>query len=161
MLRMVPLPRFAGEEEIRNPSPTTVFAGKREEDMFRTLTAATVLALAAASFATAQPSAIKRTVLQSRDFPGEVYRSELIRADIAQGGMVPRHTHPGLEIGFIEHGQALLKVAGQPDRALKTGDSFSVMQGTPHSVANTGAEGLVILSTYVVDKSKPLATPAP
>lgn len=129
--------------------------------MFRTLTAATVLALATASFATAQPSAIKRTTLQSRDFPGAVYRSELIRADIAQGGMVPRHTHPGLEIAFIEHGQALVKIAGQPDQTLEAGGSFSVMEGTPHSVTNTGPGPLTILSTYVVDKSKPLVIPAP
>ena len=33
--------------------------------------------------------------------------------------------------------------------------------GTPHSVQNAGPGELTILSTYVVDRAKPLATPAP
>jgi len=122
--------------------------------------AAAALALVATA-ALAQPSAIKRTSLQSRDFPGAVYRSTLMRVEVAKGGIVARHTHPGLEIGYVEHGHALLKVAGQPDQTLQTGDSFSVPQATPHSVTNTGPGVLTLLSTYVVDKAKPLSTPAP
>jgi quercetin dioxygenase-like cupin family protein len=109
----------------------------------------------------AQPSAITRTTLQSHDFPGAVYRSELMRVELAKGGTVARHTHPGLELTYVQNGQALLKVAGQPDRTLKTGDSFSTTEGTPHSVTNTGPGVLTLISTYVVDKAKPLATPAP
>ena len=118
------------------------------------------LALSAQS-ATAQPQLIHRQILQSRDAPVAPYRSELMRTRVNPGGLVARHIHPGLEIGYVEDGQALIKVQGQADRALTKGGSFSVMAGTPHSVRNTGSGELTILSTYVVDGSKPLATPAP
>ncbi len=119
------------------------------------------LALLTTASAQAQPSAITRVTLQSHDFPGAVYRSELMRVDIAKGGTVARHTHPGLELTYVDQGQALVKVAGQPDRTVKTGDSFSTTEGTPHSVTNIGPGVLTLITTYVVDKSKPLSTPAP
>jgi quercetin dioxygenase-like cupin family protein len=115
----------------------------------------------AASATLAQPQAIHRETLQSRDVPAPTWRSELMRVQVDRGGLVARHTHPGLEIGYIEDGQATVKIAGQPDRTLSKGDSFSVLAGTPHSVQNMGPGGLTILSTYVVDRTKPLATPAP
>ena len=121
---------------------------------------AATLALAAGP-ACAQPQLIHRQVLQSRTAPTPGWTSELMRVQVDRGGLVARHTHPGLEIGYIEDGQALVKVQGQPDRALAKGASFSVPAGTPHSVQNTGPGGLTILSTYVVEPSKPLATPAP
>ena len=121
-------------------------------------------ALACLSFATtvsAQPQLIHRETLQARDVPAPTWRSQLMRVSIDKGGLVARHTHPGLEIGYIEQGDAQVKIKGRPDQALKRGDSFAVLADTPHSVQNTGPGELVILSTYVVDKSKPLATPAP
>jgi quercetin dioxygenase-like cupin family protein len=124
------------------------------------LPAVGVLALAA-STTLAEPQAVHRETLQSRDVPAPTYRSELVRVHVDKGGLVARHTHPGLEIGYIEDGQATVQIAGSPDRNVSRGDSFSVLAGTPHSVQNTGAGELTILSTYVVDKSKPLATPAP
>jgi quercetin dioxygenase-like cupin family protein len=119
------------------------------------------LLVLAASTTLAQPQAIHREVLQSQDVPSPSFKSELMRVRVDKGGLVARHTHPGLEIGYVEDGQALVKVQGQPERTLTKGGSFSVLGGTPHSVQNTGPGELTILSTYVVDRSKPLATPAP
>jgi len=48
---------------------------------------------------------------------------------------------------------------GTADRTLKSGDAFSVPPGTPHYLQNGPAKTRV-LSVYVVDKSKPLASPA-
>ena len=127
---------------------------------FAFVPAAGVLMLAA-SATLARPQKIHRETLQSRDVPAPAFRSELMRVRVDQGGLVARHTHPGLEIGYVEDGQALVKVQGEPDRRLAKGGSFSVLAGTPHSVQNTGPGTLTILSTYVVDRSKPLATPAP
>ena len=122
--------------------------------------AAGLLALAAgATFA--QPQLIHREMLQSRDAPTPPWRSELVRVQVDKDGLIARHTHPGLEIGYIEDGQALVKIQGQADRRLGRTASFSVLTGTPHSVQNAGPGELTILSTYVVDRAKPLATPAP
>ncbi len=113
------------------------------------------------SAAAAQPQLIHRDVLQQQDVPAPAWRTELVRTTIDDHGLVARHTHPGLEIGYIEQGSAMVEISGRPDQRLKRGDSFAAPAGTPHSVRNSGPGELVILSSYVVDKSKPLATPAP
>ena len=127
----------------------------------RRLPVAALAWLSLATAATAQPQLIHRETLQTRDVPAPSWRSQLVRVSVDKGGLVARHTHPGIEIGYIEQGQAKVKIKGRPDQALNRGDSFAVLADTPHSVQNTGPGELVILSTYVVDKSKPLATPAP
>jgi quercetin dioxygenase-like cupin family protein len=109
----------------------------------------------------AQPSAIQRTTLQSTDFPDPNWRSTLVRVQVGMGGVVARHTHPGVEIGYIEHGEAQVAVEGRAPMTLTDGQSFLVPPETPHRVTNTGPGPLTILSTYVVDRAKPIATPAP
>jgi quercetin dioxygenase-like cupin family protein len=51
-------------------------------------------------------------------------------------------------------------MAGQPTRTLRAGGSFAPPPGTPHEVRNVGPGALTIVSTYVVDRSRPLASPA-
>jgi len=43
---------------------------------------------------------------------------------------------------------------------LKAGQGFLIPAGTIHNATNTGSGGGKILATYVVEKGKPLATPA-
>ena len=74
------------------------------------------------------------------------------------GFTVDRHTHPGVETGYILQGEADFMVEGQPDKRLKAGDHFNIA-GLPHSVRAGPATKVVV--TYVVDKTKPLASPAP
>ena len=45
-------------------------------------------------------------------------------------------------------------------RMLKAGDGFQVPVATPHAGAKTGDTRTVVVSTYVVEKDKPLASPA-
>ena len=123
---------------------------------------AVILIAAAASAAVAAPSTpISRTQLQRLDFPADRYASILMKGVIVPHGIVARHTHPGIEIGYVEAGQALLSVAGQADRRLGRGDSFAIPPRTPHSLRNLTAGPLVVLSTYVVERDQPLSTPAP
>jgi quercetin dioxygenase-like cupin family protein len=55
----------------------------------------------------------------------------------------------------------ILKVKGQPDKTLKAGDSFFNPRGSVHSVVAAGDGEAMALSTWVVDKGKPLATMVP
>jgi quercetin dioxygenase-like cupin family protein len=72
------------------------------------------------------------------------------------------HTHPGDEAGYVLKGNLILKVKGQPDRVLKAGDSFFNPRGAVHSlIAAPGGEGGTAVSTWIIDKGQPLATPAP
>lgn len=112
---------------------------------------------------TPQPQAaspLTRKVLQSSDFPGDQYKTIEVYGSLAPHAFAPWHTHPGLETGYLIAGQGDLMVKGQPTRHLKPGDSWQTAADVPHAVQNTGDAAFEFVSVYVVDKSKPLATPA-
>jgi quercetin dioxygenase-like cupin family protein len=82
------------------------------------------------------------------------------RAEIQAGATVARHTHPGTESAYIIAGGGELLVMGQSARQVAAGDGFQVPPDTPHSLRN-GTKPTVIAATYMVEKGKPLASPAP
>jgi quercetin dioxygenase-like cupin family protein len=107
----------------------------------------------------AQTPGVKRTILNQIDGPVEGYVTISVRAEIEAGATVARHTHPGVESAYIIEGASELSVDGQAARQLQTGDSFVIPVATPHSVKN-GPAKTVVSGTYVVEKGKPLASPA-
>jgi quercetin dioxygenase-like cupin family protein len=109
--------------------------------------------------ATAQTTGVTRTILTQTDGPVDGYVTITVRAEIAAGAMVARHTHPGIEAAYLIEGGVELDVDGQPARSLRPGDAFQVPAHTVHSAKN-GPANTVITSTYVVEKGKPLASPA-
>ncbi len=110
--------------------------------------------------AATQTSGIKRIPLQKFDVPGTNYETVIGIAEISPNIMIGRHTHAGVESGYVLEGELVLMVAGQPERTLKPGDSYQVPAGAVHD-AKGGAQGGKVIATYVVEKGKPLATPAP
>ena len=106
-----------------------------------------------------QTSPIKRTPLQKFDVPGTSYETVIGIAEIAPNVSVGRHTHPGPESGYLLEGEFTLLVEGQAPLALKTGDSYQVPSGAIHDV-RSGPKGAKVIATYVVEKGKPLASPA-
>ena len=82
-------------------------------------------------------------------------------ATLPAGTSIGFHDHPGDEIGYIIKGRVIWKVRGQPDRTLKAGDSFFNPRGSVHSVAGGDGGDSVVISTWIVDKGKPMATPVP
>ena len=119
-----------------------------------------VVALAFAGSALAQQSGIKRTPLQKAEFPDGFVSVSAI-AEIPAGGAAGRHSHPGIELGYIVEGEADLILDGQPAQHLKAGDSYQIPMGTVHDAKVSGDKPLKVLTVYVVDKARPLATPAP
>ena len=105
--------------------------------------------------------AIKRLQLLRMDYPADAYASLIFTIDVVPGGIVARHTHPGIEMGYVLEGEGTLQVEGQAELAMKPGTPYKVPPGTPHSGKNTGDKPLKIIATFVVEKDKPLATPAP
>lgn len=102
---------------------------------------------------------IKRTPLQKFDVPGTSYETVIGIAEIVPNVNIGKHTHPGPESGFMLEGAMTLLVDGQPPKELKAGDSYVVPPGAVHD-AKTGAAGAKVIATYVVEKGKPLASPA-
>lgn len=120
----------------------------------------TIVAFAGIGGALAQaPGGIKRTPLQKIEFP-KGYNIVTVIAEIPANTLAGRHTHPGVDTGYVLEGDATLIVEGKPDQALKARDSYAVPAGIPHDV-KTGAKGLKIMAVYVVEEGKPVATPAP
>jgi len=102
-----------------------------------------------------------RTILERHDQSGVPGKEIVIgTAVLAPGASIGYHTHAGDEIGYVLKGSFVLKTRGQPDRSLKAGDSFFNPRGAVHSVT-AGAEGSTGVSTWIIDKGPPLATPAP
>jgi quercetin dioxygenase-like cupin family protein len=103
---------------------------------------------------------VTRKILSQTDGPTAGYVTLLVEAEIEAGTAVGRHTHPGIESAYVLEGGFELPIEGQPTRTLKMGDGFQVPPGTPHAGGKPGASKTRILITYVVEKGKPLATPA-
>ena len=125
--------------------------------MKKVLIAAAALVMFSSSAALAQ--GIKRTPLQDIKYPAGHHIVTVI-AEIGPNQFAGRHTHPGVDTGYVIDGDATLIVEGQPDKPLKTGDSYAVPAGVPHDV-KTGDKGLKLMAVYVVEDGKPVATPAP
>ena len=120
-------------------------------------------AIAAAGFAVgawAQQPTFKRTVLQQADISVSGREAVTAVAEFQPGAVAGRHTHPGEEIGYVLDGQLLLEQDGKPAVTLKAGQTFLIPPGTVHNATNTGSAMARVLATYLVEKGKPLATPA-
>ena len=117
----------------------------------------------AATAADAQQAAgapgLKRTILQRTDGPTPGYETLIVAVEIEPGAVVARHTHPGVESSFVIEGETELSIDGQATRTVSAGQSFQVPTGVPHSAKN-GDKTARLAATYVVEKGKPLASPA-
>jgi quercetin dioxygenase-like cupin family protein len=108
----------------------------------------------------AQAPAIKRSVLQKADVPdGKKYEVVFGMAELPPGAAIGKHSHPGIEQGTVIEGDIVLMVDGQPEKALKVGESWQIPAGAPHD-AKAGAAGAKVIATYTVEKGQPLAIPA-
>jgi quercetin dioxygenase-like cupin family protein len=107
----------------------------------------------------AQTPGLKRTLLKQTDGPTEGYVTIEARVEIEPGVAVARHTHPGIESGYVVEGQTELAIDGMGVLSLKPGDGYQVPTGTPHGAA-PGSTKTILVATYVVEKGKPLASPA-
>ena len=118
------------------------------------------LSLAAVLYAGAAfAEGIKRTPLQKIEFP-EGYMTVTGIAEVPAGGAAGRHSHPGIETGYVLEGETDLLIDGKPPLHLKAGDSYSIPAGAVHDAKVTGDKPLRVLGIYIIDKTKPLASPA-
>jgi quercetin dioxygenase-like cupin family protein len=109
----------------------------------------------------AKPPA-QRTILQTADVAGSPMQETMIgTVVVVPGSGNPPHTHYGTEMGYVLQGHIRLEVQGQPARELGPGDSFLVPRGVVHRSVLVGTETVKLVSTWTVDKGKPLLVPAP
>ena len=124
----------------------------------RVLLIATATTTLLISTALAQQSGLKRTVIRTIEYPPG-YSTVTVVVEIAPGTCTGRHTHPGLDSGYVLEGDLVLKIDGKPDQSAKAGGSYEVPPGAVHDACTTA--GLKVIDAFVIEKGKPLASPAP
>ena len=130
--------------------------------MKRLHSAVIALALAgAAGLLYAQASGITRTLVGRADLSVPGREAVVARVEVAPGAKAGRHTHPGEEISYVMEGEAELLIDGQPPRLVKAGESFVIPAGVVHDAHNASDKPIKLVGVYVVEKGKPLASPAP
>jgi len=132
----------------------------------RTLTIATSIAVAVLAGlwgiqdSSAQIATFKRVELQRHELSTQGHEAVLARGEFPVGGGAPKHTHPGEEVGYVLEGELQVEIEGKPAMKLKAGDTFFIPAGQAHSAKNIGKTAAAVISTYIVEKDKPLASPA-
>jgi quercetin dioxygenase-like cupin family protein len=114
---------------------------------------------AIAGVAIAQQPSIKRTPLQKLDFPAG-YNTVTAIAEVPAGGASGRHTHPGMETGYVMEGELELVIDGKEPMKIKAGESYQIPEGAVHD-AKAGDKPFKVLAIYIVKAGEPLAKPAP
>src|SRR5262245_9362009 len=102
----------------------------------------------------------RRKILSQTDGPVPGYVTIIVDAEVDPGVTVPRHTHPGIESAYVLEGALELPIEGQPTRTYNPGDHYQVPTGTPHGGGKPSDKKIRFTATYVVEKDKPLASPA-
>lgn len=109
----------------------------------------------------AQASGLTRTLVGKADVSVPGREAVVARVELAPGATAGRHTHPGDEISYVQEGELELRIDGQPPRIVKAGESFVIPAGVIHDAHNASSSAAKLLGVYVVEKGKPLASPAP
>jgi quercetin dioxygenase-like cupin family protein len=101
---------------------------------------------------------LKRTELQHS--PSSVPGREIVQVltEIPSGVESGWHQHPGEEVGYILAGKVEMEIEGKPTLTLNARDPFLMPPNTPHNATDVGDETGMMLSTYIVEPDKPLAT---
>ena len=101
----------------------------------------------------------KRVELQKHDLSTQGREAVQARGEFQPGATVPKHTHPGEEISYVLEGEIVIEVDGKAAQTFKAGDAFFIPANVVHTAKNSGKGVAAVLSTYVVEKGKPLSTP--
>jgi quercetin dioxygenase-like cupin family protein len=118
------------------------------------------LGLAGAALVAAQGTGLKRTVVGKSELSIENREAVIVRIDLDAGALAGKHTHPGEEIAYVLEGEAEMLIDGEAPRKVKAGEAFVIPAGKAHDAKNTGSVPLKLVGVYLVEKGKPLASPA-
>ena len=100
-----------------------------------------------------------RTMLQDHPLTVKDRHAVMSRSEFQPGASSGRHTHRGEELGYVLEGTLELTIDGKAPQRLKAGDVIFMPAGAVHDAKNVGTGTLKVVSTYVLEIGKPLATP--
>jgi quercetin dioxygenase-like cupin family protein len=79
---------------------------------------------------------------------------------IAVGGREGRHWHAGTLVARVLEGELTLELEGQPTKIVKASETVLIEPRQVHEGINKGDVPIRGLVTFIVEKGKPLSTPA-
>ena len=103
---------------------------------------------------------IKRTVLTKQDLSVPGREGLLVMVEFAPGAREARHTHHGDLLAYLQEGTLSLSVEGAPTRTVNPGEVFFVPAEKVHWAECAEKTPCKLLVTFVVEKDKPLMSPA-
>jgi len=68
------------------------------------------------------------------------------------------HTHPGEEVGYLLTGTIQMMIKDRETLIVHAGEGFLIPPDTPHNALDLGPETGQMLSTYIVEVGKPIAS---
>ncbi|MBB5713089.1 cupin domain-containing protein, partial [Sphingomonas xinjiangensis] len=112
------------------------------------------------ALAAPQQQGVTRTDLQRHDLSIANHETVQARIDIAPGATAKWHRHPGEEVIYVIEGTLEYQLEGKSPVTLKASDVLFVPAGIAHRARNPGPANGAELATYIVEKGKPLVSPA-
>ena len=120
-----------------------------------------VLVVVLAAMAQTPQPAPTRTILMKQDVSGfPNHEAVVVRVEFPAGAKEPKHNHPGDLFAYVKAGSLILNVEGRPTVTVNPGETFYVAAGAVHWAENPGKTPATTLVTFVVEKGKPLTSPA-
>jgi quercetin dioxygenase-like cupin family protein len=110
----------------------------------------------------AQQAGIQRVMLFRTDVASSAVPMEVVMgtAEIPAAGHAGRHSHAGMEVGYVLNGETVMEIAGAAPRVMKAGDVYFIPAGVVHDAKATSGAAAKVLAFYLVEKGKPLAVAA-
>jgi quercetin dioxygenase-like cupin family protein len=120
-----------------------------------------MLGLCAVLIANVCAQEIKRKIISRADLTGTNMEVIMVETELPPGVTSPRHTHPGEEAYYVVEG-GTVQFPGEEPKLREPGTGGINKREMPHAGYKVvGDKTIKIVSVYIVDKGKPLATPAP
>ena len=116
------------------------------------------------SLAAESPVDIQEVFVGSQTMDGDTLKYpkgkaeiRLQRVKLAEGGIVPLHSHPIPLVGNVEQGTIIVKRQGMEDLTYTVGDSFIVGPKTPkHTMGNAKTENAIVWFAAIRAKDVPI-----
>ena len=138
------------------------------KNLFIALAFALMLINPSISIAAESPVDVQEVFVGSETMEGDALKYprgkaeiRLQRVELAEGGMVPLHSHPIPLLGNVEQGTIVVKRECMDDITYKEGDSFIVGPKTPkHTMGNAKTNTAVVWFAAIGAKDVPILIPA-
>jgi quercetin dioxygenase-like cupin family protein len=108
-------------------------------------------------FVSSATPAIEIKVLLRAPFSGDDGKEGIVASGVfPPGSSTGRHFHSGDEYGTVLEGALEIIVDGQPAKRVNAGESYHNGRGVVHRTGNTGTVPARVISTFVIDKGRPI-----